>query len=186
MTAAPEFSRPFQVEALRSGETRTVTLTAEAGERAALARRFGVLGIEHLEGRVTVARAGKGGRLTGQLEAQLTQACTVTVEPVASVVRAALGIDLVPASDAPAAEGADALAGDEDEPDVEPLDEGGAVDLGELLAQTLSLHIPEYPRAPGAAWEDQEFTPEGPRPSGEGKENPFAQLAALRPRKDQA
>jgi hypothetical protein len=58
----------------------------------------------------------------------------------------------------------------EDEPALEPLT-GDAIDIGEAVAQELSLALPEFPRQPDAAIEDTA--------PAEAIEGPFTALASL-------
>src|SRR5258708_28027390 len=80
--AAPEFSRPADVDRLPSG-AGVSDLAATPAERAALARRFDLLALARLEAQVRLTRlAGGLLRLSAALSADLVQACVVTLEPV--------------------------------------------------------------------------------------------------------
>jgi len=167
----PEFSRPIELAELPAGGQRW-TLEASAEECAALARRFDLGAIESLQGVVRVMPLGGAGGywVEGRVEAHITQRCVVSLEPFDVDVADSFRIELRPAEDL---EDGPGVAEDED---VEPL-EGSTLDLGELLAQHLSLALDPHPRKPGAAlaWT-------GPR-AGTGEEkpqNPFAALGALK------
>ena len=168
--AAPEFSRP--VDLARIGATETVhEVSAAPAERAALARRFGLLGLERLEARVRVRR-GRGGALiyvSGHLSADVTQECVVTLEPVRNRVEEDFSVAY-----GQVAEG-DVDVDLEDESAVEPLPDG-PLDIGEAVAQELSLALDPYPHAPGAAVESDE----GGETAPPGRINPFSALAKLR------
>ncbi len=56
-------------------------VTAEAEERAALAKTDGILAIGALEAEFKTAREGKYIRVTGKVRARVTQECVVTLEP---------------------------------------------------------------------------------------------------------
>jgi hypothetical protein len=71
-----------------------------------------------------------------------------------------------------------ALSEDPDGPDEIQADATGHFDLGEALAEELSLSLNPYPRAPGAQLPDAEDDEAKAAPR-----NPFAKLAALRPPK---
>jgi len=71
-----------------------------------------------------------------------------------------------------------ALSEDPDGPDEIQADATGHFDLGEALAEELSLSLNPYPRAPGAQLPDTEDDEAKAAPR-----NPFAKLAALRPPK---
>ena len=60
-----------------------------ADERAALARRFGLLALDSLTAKVGLMPADGGlVRIHGTLAAEVTQACVVTLEPVTARVEA--------------------------------------------------------------------------------------------------
>jgi hypothetical protein len=146
--AAPEFSRPIAVDRIGTA-WRTVALTASDAERAALAARFGLVELPALGAEVKLrrARAGRYVEIAGTLRAAVVQTCVVTLEPVPAALEEDFSLLLGPIGgaddDAPASD----LVVDLDQP--EPL-EGDVVDLGELVAQQLSLALDPYPRAPDA------------------------------------
>jgi len=82
-----EFSRPIPRERL-GGRVVVEEIAAAPQERAALARRFGLLGLDLLAAPLRLERGGVTSllRLDGHLSAEVTQACVVTLEPVASRV----------------------------------------------------------------------------------------------------
>jgi uncharacterized metal-binding protein YceD (DUF177 family) len=137
----PEFSRP---QRLGGAEPRNVELRANAAERAALAQRFAIPGVERLEARlVLVPETGGTTRLTGSLDAEVVQECVVTLEPVAQRVAALLDLRILPP-------GTPATDDDPDSPD-EIETTGNSVDLGEVVAEQLALALDPYPRAANAA-----------------------------------
>ena len=169
---APEFHRPVTVIDIPSAG-RTVVLEASAAEREALARRMELLALDRLTARLLLKPIAGGPmlRITGGFEAAATQACVVTLEPVPAVVEEGVDLRFGPPGEA-AREVNFAL--DEDEPP-EPI-EDGRIDLGELLAQLLSLALDPYPRAPDAAVPPA-YAPPDPGAEGVAKPNPFAALA---------
>ena len=171
---APEFSRPVEVEAL-GAEGAAFEIEANPEERGALARRFGLLGLDRLRAEVTVAPVSRRlFRVNGRLEAEVVQSCVVTLEPVAGVVRESFS-----ALFGEAGPGAAALLPEAEEEVPEPI-ELGRIDIGEVAAQHLSLGLDPYPRRPGAAVPDQYVAdPPGAEERGAG---PFAGLAGLRGR----
>jgi uncharacterized metal-binding protein YceD (DUF177 family) len=161
----PEFSRPLPFAAVPP-EGRTRSLTATPEECAALARRFGILAVERLQGEL-VLRPEPGGtiRVRGSLEAAVVQNCVVTLEPVPQAVREEVDWRFLPSDREPADEA--------DGPDEIPT-ENGVMELGEALAEQLSLALDPYPRAPGASL-PPELT-EAPDAEQEVRRNPFAVL----------
>ena len=165
-----EFSRPVDLKRLGDEEAMHAISATEA-ERAALADRFGLISIDSLEAtlRLRRVRGGAAIKLSGTFSAALTQACVVTLEPVPQRLDEAF--EVLYAKDTSVDEsgvGADpALDWPEPMPD-------GPLDLGEAVAQQLSLSLDPYPRAPGSEL--------GSRIDGDSTESrgPFAGLAALR------
>jgi uncharacterized metal-binding protein YceD (DUF177 family) len=169
----PELSRPLDVAALPDAG-KTVEFAAGDAERAAVARRLGLLGLADLRvsGRVDVLRRGRSALLTGTLHAAVTQSCVVSLDPVEAVIEEPLRVRLLDAAEA----AREAEEPDPDEDDVEIL-EDGAIDLGELAVQYLALALDPYPRRPDLA-------DAGPSAEPETGENvvpgPFAVLKKLK------
>jgi uncharacterized metal-binding protein YceD (DUF177 family) len=164
-----EFSRPVDVMRLHPAGA-DYELVASAEECAALARRFDLLGLGRLTAQVQLKPvAGGFYRLAAQLEAEVTQACIVTLEPVAQCIEDEFSL-LYGALDAQEEVLLDGVS-----ETVEPL-EGGMIDIGEAVAQQLSLALDPFPRAETAPQET------GETQAGPGLDSPFAALAKLRPR----
>ena len=182
--AGLELSRLVATERLGEAPYETQVVANEA-ERAALAVRLGLLELPRLEARLVLRRTGPGARLRleGHLEAEAVQACVVSLEPLASTIEEDFVqvYELEPASPpSGAAPEVTVGPGSEDE-DPEPL-EGGALDLGEAVAQQLALALDPYPRAPGTRVPEA-YRPDGAGGGGEGgRHRPFAALRALKPR----
>jgi uncharacterized metal-binding protein YceD (DUF177 family) len=159
----PEFSRPLRL-ALVGPEGRREVLEAGAAEREALARRFGIPAIASLRAELRLTAEADGAVLArGRLAAEVTQTCVATLEPVAQRVEEEVVLRFLPP-------GRTADEGPEEVDEIEAPQ--GVADLGEAMAEQLSLALDPYPRAPGAALpgEGGEALP----PSG-----PFAALAGL-------
>jgi uncharacterized metal-binding protein YceD (DUF177 family) len=138
-----EFPRLIDIDRLPPGETLH-EIEATAAERAALAQRFSLLSLDRLEARVRLTRlAGGLLRLAAELSADVVQECVVTLEPVASQVADSFTLLY---GQAQAAASEVTLSGEAEL--VEPIS-GGTVDIGEAVAQQLSLAIDPFPRAPG-------------------------------------
>ena len=170
-------SRPVSLERLGEAPYETRVVASQA-ERAALAARLGLLDLVRLEARLTLRRSAPGPRLRleGHLEAEVVQACVVSLEPVASILEEDFVQVYLLEPPPGAAPEVTVGPGSEDE-DPEPL-EGGELDLGEAVAQQLALALDPYPRAPGTS------VPETYRPQGgqAGQHRPFEALRALKPR----
>jgi len=168
MNDVPEFSR--RIDGLRlnpAGEEYEISAKPE--ERDALAKRFELLALDRLEAKVKLTpMAGGYYRLAAAFEARLTQSCAVTSEPVPALVSESFTLTYGPVE-----ESSEIVLDGAAEP-VEPLDDG-MIDIGEAVAQQLSLSLDPFPRAPDASLEEEaDLSDDSPR------ESPFAALAKLR------
>jgi uncharacterized metal-binding protein YceD (DUF177 family) len=176
-----EIERIVDLDRMGAGGA-ALEIVASEGERSALTRRFGFLGLPAFSARVTVDRR-PGGQVVveGRLRGKIVQACILTLDPVTQELDEAFRIvfkqDLAEDRDP---ESGEALVNAQvDAP--EPLP-GNLLDIGEIVAEQLSLAADPYPRRPGVKLED--VLPK-PRHSGrpgrnEQRRHPFAGLAALR------
>lgn len=166
----PELSRTLGLGGIPPAG-RQEKVVATAAECRALAARFAIPGIEALEATVTLTPGPAGAiHARGVLKARVLQTCVVTLEPFAQDLEAPLDLIFRPMGDA--------LSDDPDGPD-EIEYEGHVIELGEALAEQLSLALDPYPRAPGAALPPVEEEPEAPAPA---RPNPFAVLAQRKPK----
>lgn len=172
----PEFSRIVDSGGLGPAPERH-EIVAGAGERHALARRFGLESLDRLSATLTLARVSSGQiRLNGRLSAGLAQSCVVSLEPVAQKVEEEFSLYYAETGDAPDGQGPGGeVVGLDDEESPEPLTDD-CIDIGEAVAQQLALALDPYPRAPGAALQavDADDRTEAARP------NPFGPLVGLR------
>jgi uncharacterized metal-binding protein YceD (DUF177 family) len=141
---APEFARPFRAHDV-AGLARQQVIEADAGERTALAQRFGLLALDRLTAAFDLHREPAGIRVTGQVHASGAQPCVATAEPVAFLITEAVALLFTQTSPA-----GDEIELADTDLDTEPLD-GDVIDLGELAAQALALALDPYPRASLAA-----------------------------------
>ena len=144
MSARPEFSRPVAIDTLGEG-ARAMTIAADAAERAAVARRFGLIAIDSLEADAHLRRAGAILFISGRLRGVATQNCVVTGDPVPARIDEAFSLRLEPEGEAALEE----LELDEGDLDVIGYD-GSAIDLGELVAQGFALALDPFPRVADA------------------------------------
>ncbi|MDB5694240.1 MAG: hypothetical protein JWO81_3303 [Alphaproteobacteria bacterium] len=141
----PEFSRIWRVDTLGAAP-RAVAIEADEAERAALAGRFGLVAIGRLEAEAALSREGETVTAAGILRAAVTQSCVATAEPVEARIETPFRIEFRPPPETGAE---DEIELGEAELDVIFYD-GAAIDLGEAAAETLSLSLDPWPRAPGA------------------------------------
>lgn len=161
----PELHRPLRWSAVgRAG--REARIVATEAECAALAGRFGILGIGAFSAMLALRPDRDGAiRAEGRIEAEVTQACVVSLEPVQQRVSAPVVLRFLPP---------DAVPDDDPESPDEIETDGETIDLGEAVAEQLALALDPYPRRPDAALPDEVVAPEPEAPP-----NPFAALARL-------
>jgi hypothetical protein len=161
---------------MKAGAIGTVAvqrqIEADAAERAALAKAFGLPAIASLTGSFTLTSAASTGGVieaTLELASRVTQVCVVSLEAFEANITETAKLRFIPAT---------ALREESDIAELDPEtlegpDElpyaGDVIDLGAALAEQLALALDPYPRKPGA---------ELPVGTSSGAANPFAILAA--------
>lgn len=170
----------MSLSALEKG-ARVLKFEADEAERKALADRFGLLELTKFKGEATITpQKGDGGYLVaGRFRAKLSQACSVTLEPVWDVLLESFEVRLVSLpDDAPELD-----LDSEIDQDIEAL-EGEDIDIGEIVAQYLGTAVNPYPRKEGG--EATDLADVGGQVISEEKArqmaNPFSSLKKLRDR----
>ena len=74
---APEFSRPVRTDQI-ARHAQGMTITADAGERDALARRFNLTSLDSLEADYALSEQDGAIEARGRLRARLAQPCVAT------------------------------------------------------------------------------------------------------------
>ena len=166
-----EFSRTVRADTI-GVEARHLHVGAEEAERQALARRFGLVGLDRLDADVEVIRSSADIIARGRVRAAVRQSCVATGAPVVAEIDESFVVHFRPLPESGGGE--DEIELDEEEMDVIFTD-SGQVDVGEAVAQTLALHLDPYPRAPGA-----EAALKEAGVKDEGEAGPFGALAALK------
>jgi uncharacterized metal-binding protein YceD (DUF177 family) len=169
-----EFSRLFRLDTL-AAEPRSVHIEAEPAERSALAARFELVAVEALAAEARLNRHGEAVTAAGSLRARVIQSCIATGDPVHAKVEETFRIEFRPP---PGGRADDEIELGEAELDV-VFYEGGAIDLGEAVAETLALSLNPYPRSPAA---DAALREAGVKSEEEerAEANPFAVLKGLK------
>ena len=163
---ALEFSRPVALTQLSARPFRQ-RIEATAEERERLSRRFDLISLGHLVAEVELRRQSPEViLLEAEFAAEFEQCCAVTLEPVRGAVSDRFSLVYGPA---PGEEQEIALTSDE--PAFEPL-HGDSIDIGEAVAQELSLALPIYPRDPEARIDHTA--------TAEPLQGPFTMLARVR------
>lgn len=146
-------------------------IEATANERKKLSRRFELLALDRLNAVVELRRQGDQVIvLEAAFRAEFVQTCVVTLEPVAGAISDRFMLVYGPAEAEQQEIGSlrDAAA-------FEPLS-GDVIDIGEAVAQELSLSLPVFPRHPDATVDIESLA--------ESTESPFIALARLKQRRE--
>jgi uncharacterized metal-binding protein YceD (DUF177 family) len=156
-----------------------VRFSADESERAGIAKWSGVQSIEKLEVRTLIKKleSNRFG-LNFDLEAEVTQSCVVTLEPIPAQIRRTFSRELVfvgPSRRDPAPAESDAVVGlNMDEADEGPEEITSLhVDLAGPALEEFILALDPYPRRPGV-----QFAPKTGETSPSN--NPFAVLKGLK------
>jgi uncharacterized metal-binding protein YceD (DUF177 family) len=152
------------------------SLTPDAAALNELGAELGLLDLRKVAFKGSVTPAGsEGWDLRARLGATVVQPCVVTLEPVTTRIEEEVirryRIRL------PDIEEGGEVEMPEDET-LEPL--GATIDLRAVLAESLALALPPYPRAGDAEAGSAVFTGPGIAPMSDDDAKPFAGLADLR------
>jgi Large ribosomal RNA subunit accumulation protein YceD len=157
-----------------------VTIEADEDQRRLLAQQHGLLGVECFRADLVVSKwKGEGVRVSGQVDADITQACVVSLDPMDAHVNAEIEALFVPEdsrlSRAQTGHKAEILLDAEGPDSPEPF-LGDTIDVGALAEQYFALAIDPYPRKEGASLEET-----SPASGGEAPRSVIAEkLAALK------
>jgi uncharacterized metal-binding protein YceD (DUF177 family) len=175
MASLEPYSAPFDLGRV-SNQPVEVVLTPGEAERSAIAKWLGIGALEGLTATVQVSRSQTDRyAYDARFEADVVQACVVTLEPVRSHLKGEFSREFLigpklPAGFAHTAKSHEVSTLADDEPEVlsNPF-----VDLAAPVLEELSLALDPYPKAPGVVFE------------GQGQEepavtSPFAVLESLK------
>lgn len=134
-----------------------VVIEADERQRAALADEHELLSVERYRAELLVARWKRNGvKVSGRVEADITQACIVTLDPVAAHIDEPVEALFLPEESKLGREGFEGggeIILDADGPDSPETFSGDFIDVGALAEQFFGLAIDPYPRKPGATIE---------------------------------
>tara|TARA_Y100001970_G_scaffold251274_1_gene323875 strand:- start:69 stop:626 length:558 start_codon:yes stop_codon:yes gene_type:complete len=176
----PEFSRVFELGDL-SEKPQSFRFTAEKEECESLAARFEQQSIGGLTASLVLEwlEFDRVLSVSGNFQANVVQTCVISLEPVAAKLNEEIKLvfthGLEPTADMPVLE------------EAEPLD-GEIIDLGELVAEELSLALDPYPRSKEITSADINLGPgvsflgEDEVANATEKPNPFEVLSDLKPK----
>ena len=168
-----EFSHLLRLDEI--GGQKHLHIAASKAERSALAARFGLVSLGKLEAEIALSRDGPVVEAKGRFEAQATQACIASGEPVESSLSEDLMLRFIPQPEHGAEEEFEL-----EEDDCDALfHDGKQIDVGEAVAQSLALTLDPYPRSAEAG---EILKKAGVKSEEEAREEsgPFAALSALK------
>ena len=164
-----DFTHRVALDRIRGGER--IDLVADEAERAAIATRLGLVSLDRLEAHAVLERDGDEVKASGRLKAALCQSCSASGEPIPTHVDEAFDLSFLPVPKGQPDE--------EVELGAEELDvvfhDGGGIELGSAIADTLGLALDPFPRGPNA---DEALKAAGVL--SEEQAGPFAALEALK------
>jgi hypothetical protein len=153
-----------------------VTIEADERQRESLAKAHGLLSVESFRADLVVTAWKRDGvAVRGRVEADVTQACIVTLDPVHARVEEMVEALFVPEGSALTAGAGGEMVLDPEGPDAPEVFSGDSIDLGALAEEFFALGIDPYPRKPGVALDLAAQPPE---------QSPFAVLGKLTRRSD--
>ena len=141
----PEFPYPVRIDSLGAAP-RAIAVEAGEDARTALAARFGLLALEALTAQAAVRLDGEAVIAEGRVRGTAVQACVATGQPVPATVDEPFALRFVPER---GGDGAEELELEEGDLDTVAYT-GGAVDLGEAVAQEFALALDPFPRCADA------------------------------------
>ncbi|MDX8525688.1 DUF177 domain-containing protein [Mesorhizobium sp. MSK_1335] len=132
-----------------------VVVEADGRQREALAAEHDLLSVENYRAELLVVSWKRNGvKVTGRVEADITQACIVTLEPVTAHIDEPVEALFLPERSKLGREGFEAggeIILDADGPDSPETFFGDTIDVGALAEQFFGLAIDPYPRKQGVS-----------------------------------
>lgn len=149
------FSRKVKLSEIENGVGKTIEATEE--ERELIKALLDLVALDRLVFSYKLRDERQGRvQVSGRLEAHVTQACVVSLEPVPAEVDSPVEVEFWPRSQV------EKLARQAEDPDYageiewpETID-ADAIDLGPLIYETLATALDPYPKKAGAkmAWQE--------------------------------
>lgn len=168
-------STALRVSDLPQNTSTPFDLTPDAATLRTLAEELGVQTLRKLRFSGKIAAQGhRDWHLTAKLGATVVQPCVVTLEPVTT--RIDTNVSRTYVADLPEIDTEEAEMPEDDS--VEAL--GKVIDPAAVMAESLALALPLYPRKQGVSLDAAVFAEPGTTPMRDEDARPFAGLADLR------
>jgi uncharacterized metal-binding protein YceD (DUF177 family) len=172
----PEFSHSLTVAEI--GQSRSIDLTADETQRAAIAKRLDLIDVRQFALSATLSSIAGGIKAIGHITADVVQRCAATDMAVPAKLSEKFDLRFLNAAAPDTNPEDEEIEISSDDCDILPLEQG-RVDIAEAAVQTLSLALDPFPRHPDA---DRILREKGVM--SEDQTGPFAALAQLRSKKD--
>jgi len=176
-----ELNWPVNVAVLPSSGFR-LKLEPDASERARLAAIAGIPSIERMVAELVFTRWRKNGvEVRGRIDADVTQECVVTLDPVAGRVEEEIDRIFLPEGSKlakPRLSDEGELLLDPDGRDAPEIFTGETLDAWEIVIEHFLLGLDPFPRAEGAG--EIDWSTETEESAENDLENPFSVLASLK------
>jgi hypothetical protein len=134
-----------------------VVIEADAGQRVELASEHDLLSVENYRAELLVERWKRNGvKVSGRVEADITQACIVTLDPIKARIDEPVEALFLPEASKlgrQGFEGGGEILLDAEGPDSPETFSGDTIDVGALGEQFFGLALDPYPRKQGVALE---------------------------------
>ncbi|OYX44254.1 MAG: hypothetical protein B7Z02_05710 [Rhodobacterales bacterium 32-67-9] len=168
------YSHPFRVTDLAGRKPTRFDLSPDADALARIAEALGILSVEaaRLQGELRPS-GRRDWSLDARLTARVTQACIVSLAPVATGIDEVVTRRFLAEMPEPGGEEVEMPEDDSEEPLPE------VIDAGAILVEELALALPAYPRAEGADLGSLSAAAPGAEPLDDEAVRPFAGLAEL-------
>jgi hypothetical protein len=131
-----------------------VVIDADERQRVALAAAHDLLSVERFHAELLVTPWKRNGvKVSGRVEADITQECVVTLDPLKATVGEEVESLFLPADSKLGRlgfEGGGEIHVDAEGPDSPETFSGDTIDVGALAEEFFGLGIDPYPRSPGA------------------------------------
>lgn len=162
-----------------STDIREYNIKATDAQMNELVNRFKIISLSQLNAMVQLSalKEHDGFLVKGHISAKLEQQCIVSLKPVSEDIDEPFELMLV-APDVAEKFDEDEVYLDPEAPDYDAF-EGGKIEIGEIIAQTVSVMMDPYPRRGDAQLEDVANKVVTVNEELEKKPNPFAVLSKL-------
>jgi uncharacterized metal-binding protein YceD (DUF177 family) len=171
----PEFTHVLDISSVSKSGTR-VKLVGDDNVRQRLANRYKINAIKSLSAFLEIKPWRKDGvHVVGSLNAEVEQACIVSLEPVEAQISEDVSVFCIPQPNKDEAENEIMLDPQSDD-DFEVF-EDNEIDLGEMIAEQLAVALDPYPRKADA--ELSTVLPSGTEVPDKKVQSPFKVLKAM-------